>query len=283
MLETKNSKHWLEITPKGIKKSKKSFKEKLAELKKNLCQLRYLTMYHKKKQGFGTALGSLWLILDPLLHALLYYFLVKIIFCSSDANRFVTIATVLTFWRLHAKILAQSATLFTDKATLIKNSNFPLHLIIYEFAYVHLFFFLYNIVTLLILLASNGIFPKFQWIAIIPVFLAQYAFSLCIALFLSIMGTFFRDIKRVIFFPISLWWYLSPGIYELERLPQKYLHYFLINPFAHILPAYKDIIIRSKPPENMLTICLILGFSFLSIFILFKLLKKARYYFFLFI
>jgi ABC-type polysaccharide/polyol phosphate export permease len=46
-----------------------------------------------------------------------------------------------------------------------------------------------------------------------------------------------------------MWFYLSPGVYTIERVPAGLRKFYLFNPFAVIMPAYRDLMMYGRVPD----------------------------------
>lgn len=278
MLE-KQDVQWTRITPSGVFRSKKNFSQWKKEIHKNISQLSHMVGFQKKRTGFGQSLGNFWLILDPLLHTALYFFIVTVISGSGDIERLLKIAVAVTFWRYHSRIIGQSVNLFRNNIALLSQIYFPLHLILMEFVAVNIMFFAYSLAGPVVLLLLNGYWPDIYWLWLIPLFLLQTMFSFTIGIYLSIVGTFFRDISGVLFFPLAIWWYISPGMYDVDKVPEAYRWIFDLNPFSYFFTGYHGALLNDQGPDIRALAVLFLGSTF-ALLVGLKLLSNARYYFF---
>ena len=50
-------------------------------------------------------------------------------------------------------------------------------------------------------------------------------------------------------FILRIWIYLSPALYSLDRIPEKFQMIFMLNPFAPIFISYRDIIMYARAPH----------------------------------
>ena len=57
------------------------------------------------------------------------------------------------------------------------------------------------------------------------------------------------DIKNIITFVLRIWLYLSPSLYSVERIPEKFRTVFMLNPFATIFMSYRKIIMYGNTPD----------------------------------
>ena len=59
---------------------------------------------------------------------------------------------------------------------------------------------------------------------------------------------FFRDVGHVTTYVFQAWFFLSPGLYRVEAIPEEYRELYELNPFATILPAYHTILLDQTAP-----------------------------------
>ena len=85
-------------------------------------------------------------------------------------------------------------------------------------------------------------------------------FSIGIGLILASYSVFFRDIIHLYSVALVAWNYLTPIIYPIEIVPDKYRFLIYLNPLHYIITCFRDIVLYSKIPSlNLNLICLILS------------------------
>jgi len=94
----------------------------------------------------------------------------------------------------------------------------------------------------------------------------QLLLTLGIAFFASALNVFFRDIRYIIPLAVQIWMFLSPVIYPLNMVPEKYQHIYVLNPMAVLLESYRSIILGGNLPSfNLLGMAALVS---LTLFIL---------------
>ena len=58
--------------------------------------------------------------------------------------------------------------------------------------------------------------------------------------------------------------FVTPIFYEISTVPASYRHLFLLNPMAHIVEAYRELLLQGKMPDTVL----LLSLYFVSLIIL---------------
>ena len=75
-------------------------------------------------------------------------------------------------------------------------------------------------------------------IAFIPLFIGISA----IALALSVLNVFFRDIRFLVSFILNLLFYVTPIFYTIDMFPEKYQFLFNLNPFYILISPFRNAI-----------------------------------------
>jgi len=108
------------------------------------------------------------------------------------------------------------------------------------------------------------------WIPVILVI--QLIFTTGLALILSALNLFYRDIQYLLNLILMMWMYLTPIMYPVEMLPAKYRFIFTLNPMAVIINAYRQVMLSGSGPNlNSLGLALVMSIAvFIVGFLLFK-------------
>ncbi len=108
---------------------------------------------------------------------------------------------------------------------------------------------------------------------LLPVLLlVQVTFTLGVALLASAANVFYRDIKFILPLALQLWMYATPVIYPLSTVPSSLRPFYLLNPLAALIDAYRRITIQAQWPDwPYLTIALaVSGLTLVMAYVVFK-------------
>jgi len=210
-------------------------------------------------------LGYFWSLVNPLLMFLIYtvafHYILKI--QIEDFPLFFIIGYLP--WSFLNIALCTSVSSIVDNSNLVNKVYFPKEIIPLSIVLSTFVQFLLTFVVLFPVLLFMG--RSFNLPAILTALPAlmnltflQVLFVLGLALFFSAVHVFFRDMKHFLEILLTVWFFLSPIIYTLDLVPEHYRGYFLLNPMALILTAYRDILMRAQFPDP-LAYLKILGFS----------------------
>jgi lipopolysaccharide transport system permease protein len=106
----------------------------------------------------------------------------------------------------------------------------------------------------------------------------QFVFMLSLAYLLAALNAVFLDTQHILSVAIQLYFFLTPIFYDINSVPERYQVFYLMNPMAHLVGAYRNILVNDTfPPSIPLIIIFLfsLGFLLLSM----KLFRKMSYRF----
>ena len=84
----------------------------------------------------------------------------------------------------------------------------------------------------------------------LPILLAMTAFlAMGVGMFFAALGVYRRDFLTVNGFVLQLWLYATPIIYPIERIPDKWLTLYKLNPMVGILEGFRSVLARGQSPD----------------------------------
>lgn len=232
-----------------------------------------LKVSHKNK-----LFGFLWTILDPLMMMGVYILLVRVIFKRGGPQFPILLFCSLLVWKWFTSSLSDSVVAITGKVKLIQTVYFPkavlpLSKVIGSFA--EYLFSLSVLVPLLLIFRANITFMVL-WLPLLLV--VQLLFTIGASLLCACLGIYFRDLQNILQYSLRLWFYLSPALYSVkDRIPVRFQHIYMLNPFAALFTSYKNILIRGEAPSDYMFVVVLASLTILIIgFIVFDK-KEAKF------
>jgi lipopolysaccharide transport system permease protein len=273
----------MKITPRGLVYERRPFRERLRAARIELAKIALIVRSEIRSRVFEKVLGLVFLTVEPIMMALVFYALTYIILASrTSGTQFMTIYISVVTWRWMSKTVEGSPVLFPSYATILKQTNFPVMSLVLSFMGVEFFNFLISFGVLMLFCAAFGYWPSFAYAALVFPMLAEASIIMFLTAVFSSAGVFVRDLQGFLGSIMAIWFYLSPGIYPVENVPEKYMWLYNLNPFAHILPAYQDIMMRGTVPDIRMLLLITAMASVLAIAAI-AVLQHARKNFFSFI
>jgi lipopolysaccharide transport system permease protein len=227
-----------EITPAGESALHVPLRTRLSSIVRDSQRTVHLIRLDLKQQVFGLSLGHLWLLLEPALQAGAYYFLLTVVFgMRGSDSTFAFFLVAIIFWRSHALLTTSAPAFLVTKGRHYIDQGFGLNIAFLEFAAQELVLFTMRFTVLLFFLVVAGYTPHVSWLAALFVGACMFCFTLSLAIWLAMAGTLFKDSSKFIGHFVWMWWYLSPGLYSITRIPYWAEPIFALNPFTYIIPA----------------------------------------------
>jgi ABC-type polysaccharide/polyol phosphate export permease len=217
-------------------------------------------------------LGYAWWVVEPLLLTLVYWLLVSVIFQRGGPDYPLFVLCGIVPYRAFAISFSQSVSSVSSKFGLIGQINFPrLFLPISDVIANHLKL----IFGFMVIIVFSLFFPvsiTYNIIYLVVPFVIQIVLVCGLAMIMSVLGVYIRDLKNLMQFIMRVLLYISPVLYSIERIPERFRDLYLLNPIASLILTYRDVIIYGSAPNPKLVsivvieaLCLILvGYLFFS-------------------
>lgn len=213
-----------------------------------IAQIKHILFLLKneiKRTYGGSLLGVAWLILNPVLYALVYYFLfekiikIKFNFKIPNASYFHYLIIGLILWSSFVMGILRGSNSIVEnsyilKKVLIKPEYFP---IVYTLMYsLQAFVFLSFLIILL------KVYDVKLLLALPVTFINFYLFLLGVSFILSALTVYIRDIPQLLNNVLNFVFYTIPIIYPYDAIPNDLKYLVLYNPLVYIFKPFHDIL-----------------------------------------
>jgi lipopolysaccharide transport system permease protein len=188
-----------------------------------------------------TAIGVLWVVLQPVLNMLVFtLFFGRLAKLPNDGLPYpVFYFAALVPWTYFAYALQMTTNVVVDNQRLITKVYFPRLILPIASALSGLVDFAIGFTVLAIFTVFYGIRPTVAalWL---PVLLALAVFTaLGVGLWLSALNALYRDVKYVIPFLVQFWMFASPVAYPSSLVPEKWRWVYGLNPMAGVIDGFR--------------------------------------------
>ena len=202
-----------------------------------------------REQNFDSVFGQLWLILNPLLLSGVYFLLIYIIRGSSDSTRYAHLTASLFLFYMIGNSLSGGVKSITSGQRLIMNTAFPRIMLPISATVVALFKFIPTLAVFFILRALVGLPYSWQMFWAIPVFLVALLMSLGMAITISCINVYFRDISNFLPYITRSLLYLSPILFEATTLSPKIRKFETFNPLFSLIDSWSRAVVHASAPD----------------------------------
>ncbi len=109
--------------------------------------------------------------------------------------------------------------------------------------------FMFAFGVLLVVAVPFGIYPSAYALLVIPIALVQLILTTGIAFFVSALNVFFRDTTKIITYVFRMGFFLSPALYPVTAVPERFRPIYELNPFVTLFDAYRAIVMHHSMPD----------------------------------
>jgi lipopolysaccharide transport system permease protein len=199
------------------------------------------------RESTGTALGVVWWLLDPILFGLAFIFFVQVILGGGGIENYALFVFMgVTVWKHFQSGVGNGIGTTAGRLQLMRQIAFPKAVIPVATALAETFHFFIALGIIIVIAIPFGVHPSPAYL-LFPVLVAiQFMLMLGTSFALSALNIFFRDIRNITGYALRLGFFLSPTIYAVPQIPDKYRDLYELNPFATILPAFHSVLLQGE-------------------------------------
>lgn len=197
-----------------------------------------------------TALGVVWVVLQPLVSALIF----AVIFGAlaklpSDGTPYLLfVFAAMLAWNLFAGGLQRAGNSLISDSRLITKIYFPRAIIpLASTASVLLDFAIASAVMVVLMVVNQ---TPFTWeIVALPLLIAiALAVTIGMSFFFSALNVYYRDFAYALPFLIQAWMYASPVVYSSSLIPEQWRILYNLNPMVGVIDGFRWALLGGAPP-----------------------------------
>ncbi len=220
-----------------------------------------------RAQNFNTALGQLWLVLNPLLLAGVYFILVDILRAGGrDEGFFAHLMAGIFAYYFVSGAVRNGTKSVVGGGRLILNTAFPRVLLPISAVIIAFKRFLPTVVIYVPVHLALGlpVGPEQLWV--IPLVGLLVVLATGLAMIVAALQVYFRDLKNFMPYLLRVWLYSSPVLYYADEMPEQYRFLLDVNPLGQLLAAWSGVINQAQAPtSHQLLVASAWAFGFLVV------------------
>lgn len=203
----------------------------------------------------GSVLGVAWYLVNPLVLMGAYYLMFGVAlkpgFQHDDYPLFLMVGIVV--WMFFSQSVLGAAPSLLDQGSLIRKAPFPRETIPGAVVTVQMVTFVtvLSLVSVVTLAIRGTLDPALLLLPLLLV--ALYAFVLGIALAVSVLHAFFRDVAPILGAVLLPWFFVSPIFFEPQDITDRESARFAmewLNPVAPFIQAVRDVLYDGVAPKG---------------------------------
>jgi lipopolysaccharide transport system permease protein len=211
--------------------------------------IRILTVSDLKVKYQSSVLGFIWSLLNPLLMMLVLYAVFKNVFKFEEDNFALYLLIGMVSWRFFANSTMSAMTSIVGKPSLVTKVYVPRQVLVLSSVLSGFVSSILEFSVLIPLLLFFGVDLSHN-IAFFPFIHLMYLLLIYgVSLILAALYVYYRDLNQIWDVLLQAGFFLSPIVYPISIVPEKYLSYYLMNPITIIIEAYRESLLYSQTPS----------------------------------
>lgn len=188
-----------------------------------------------------TVIGATWAILQPFLTMVVFSIIFgSLIEVPTNGIPYPVFSYVaLLPWTFFAGALARSGNSLIYDANLISKVYFPRLILPIAAVLSILVDFAIAFIVLIGMMIFYGIYPNLMILSLPLFFLLALMTALGAGLWLSALNVKYRDIAYVIPFLIQFWMFITPVVYPISIIPERWQFIYSLNPMVGVIEGFR--------------------------------------------
>ena len=246
--------------------------------KKLSIDLKELLAYHElffyfawrdvKVRYKQTSIGIIWAVLQPFIQMVVFTVFFNRAAGISSGNPAVPYAifsfTGLLFWNFFSQSLTRASNSLVDNQSVVTKVYFPRILLPLTSTLVGLIDFAFAFIVFIGLMVFFKISPTLSAaFLLLPALLITFIAASGIGMFLAAINVKYRDVKQAVPFLIQVGLFITPVIYPVSAIPERYQWLLYLNPMTGVINMMRSSFLGTAPINWPLT-WLSIGVAILS-------------------
>ena len=225
-----------------------------------------LTMREIKVRYKQTFFGAAWAILQPAALTIIFTVIFSIFLkVPSENTPYPVFAySALLPWTFFTTAVSFGALSVVNNGSLVTRVYFPREVLPLATVGAAIFDFFMASIVFIILALIFQIHFSVNLLFVLLILPAIIMFATGISLLLSCLNVLFRDVRFIVPLLLQIWLYVTPVIYSLSQIPDKFRFLIFLNPMAPLVQGFRESTALGKAP-NLSYLFFALGFSLFTL------------------
>lgn len=212
--------------------------------------LKNLTVRELKVRYKRSVLGFLWSLLNPLLMMAVFTLIFSLAFRAPIPDFPIFFLVGYLPWSFFQASVQVSTGVIVGNANLVTKVYFPREVLPMAVVLSQAVHFGLAMIVLFIALLVKG----YNFLPYLPGMLLAtlllFLFTTGVSMFFAAANTKLRDIQEFLNVLFLTWFYLTPVIYSLEQIPERFRWVIQLNPMTHVVEMMRDSLYRGTLPSS---------------------------------
>jgi ABC-2 type transport system permease protein len=252
----------------------------VAEFWRRRDLLWHMTVRHLRGQYKQSVLGYSWAFINPLSQIVILSFVFSTILriaVPEEVPYPLFLFVGLLPWIFFSSAIASATDSVVGASSLVTKVYFPREILPTAAVLTKLVELSFGLMILVVLMLYYGHPPEATAVWLPLLFFINLVFTLGLAYPLAAANLYFHDVRFLVGVVLLLWFYLTPIIYPVSLVPEKYEIIFDLNPMALFINAYRRVLLHGEAPgiDKVLLGMVIAMVTFLVGYYLFKKMERG--------
>jgi len=211
--------------------------------------IRILTISDLKVKYQSSVLGFAWSLLNPLLMMLVLYAVFSNVFGMREGQFALYLLIGIVGWRFLANGTMTSISVIVGKQSLVTKVYVPRQVLVLSSVLSSFVSSILEFCVLVPLLFFFGVDLSLN-VAFFPLIHVTFLVLVYgLSLILASLYVYYRDLNQIWDVLLQAGFFLSPIVYPISTVPEKYLGYYMMNPVTVIIEMYRETLLYSETPS----------------------------------
>lgn len=221
--------------------------------------IKHMTWRSLASRYRGSALGFFWTLVNPIMLMFVYTFVFKNIFGQNAAGVpfQVYLMTGILAWNFFSTAAIQASVSLVSGASLVNKSTFPRIVLPASAVLANAVNYLVALPLLLAFILISGVIPTVSMLLLPCVFLLLTIIAIGLGALLASLMPFFQDLQHLIEVFFTMWFFLTPIVYDISLIPEPWRPWYALNPMVGIVEFIHTVFLGQPLHEKSLAISVV--------------------------
>lgn len=218
--------------------------------------LRYWLLREYKTRYAGSMLGLAWAFVQPVASLAIFYVLFGLVLAVrvpglEQANGYLLhLLAGLAVWLPFTDAIGRGVGCLVAYEDFLRKQPMPAEILPAVSVGGSLLAMFIGYALFLLVSVSQGAPVLVTWVWLPALILAQLVVTMGLTMLLSMAHFLWRDVGSIVTFGLQLWFYLTPVVYPLAQVPERFHAWFLLNPIACMIMAVERSVLGLAMPAG---------------------------------
>lgn len=216
-----------------------------------------LSKIEVRRTGQGTRLGKFWPTLSFSIRLGIIGTILGEVIEVSTVPYLAWIASGFVIWYLLRSSISSGVNSLTSSAGLLKSMKITTHAFALKAVFTNLYFFMQNLVPVLLVLSIVGITPSLETALVIPGLLLSLLFLSGLSGILAVWNAHNKNVSQLTGTLLGLMLFVLPLLWDPKNMSESLVSLAQLNPLYHFVQIVRLPLIGMVPSGSSYIICLI--------------------------